>query len=361
MCRELMYLTFFVLALGLIGNVGASQVIDDFEGGNLGGWDVSVGPDAVAVGPDPTDPSNQCMVISAAETRMRIPWGLPEGETETLYYRFMYETAAEGGTVNLHVGATDPVNTDWGDYYGLSRFASNGDASNVPDMDVRDGGAYSDLVYMDFEPLRWYQVVLEYDTAARTYDVYVDAELVFNDAAFRSGFSPTNLEYILIRTTTWQGGFADGTVYVDDITVGATPGFAQAAAPNPKNGATLSGTWASFSWRPGVSAVSSDLYVGTNFDDVNDGAADTFVGNTTENLQLVGFPGYPFPDGLLPGTTYYWRVDGINDTNPESPWKGNVWSFWVPSKVAYNPDPVDGMKFIETDALLEWSPGENAA
>ncbi|MHC4432706.1 MAG: PA14 domain-containing protein [Planctomycetota bacterium] len=339
----------------------AFQCIDDFEKGNLSAWDVSVGPEFVAVGPDPTDPGNQCMIISAGETRMRIPWGLPEGETETLYYRFMYETVAEGGTVNLHVGATDPVDTAWGDYYGLSRFSSYHDSANVPDMDVRDGGAYSDLIYMDFEPLRWYQVVLEYDTAAKTYDVYIDAELVFNDAAFRSGYSPTNLEYIMIRTTTWQGNFANGTVYVDDITVGATPGFAQAASPNPKNGATLDGTWASLSWRPGDSAVSSDLYVGTSFDDVNDGAAHTFVGNITESLQLIGFPGYPFPDGLQPGTTYYWRVDGINEADPESPWKGNIWSFWVPSKAAHNPIPVDGMKFIDTDAALKWSPGENAA
>ncbi len=361
MCKKLIYLVSFVLVLGLVGNVGALQVVDDFESGNLGAWEIPVGPDAVAVGPDPTDPSNQCLVLSAAEIRMRIPWGLPEGETETLYYRFMYETAPEGGTVNLHVGATDPVDTEWGDYYGLSRFSSNHDAANVPDMDVRDGGAYSDLVYVDFEPLRWYQVVLEYDTATRTYDVYVDAELVFKGAAFRSGYSPTNLEYILIRTTTWQGNFANGTVYVDDITIGATPGFVQAAAPNPKNGATLDDTWVSLNWRPGDSAVSNDLYVGTDFDDVNDGAAGTFVVNTTDSFQLIGIPGYPFPDGLQPGTTYYWRVDGINDADPDSPWKGNIWSFWVPSKAAYKPVPPDGMRFIETDADLTWTAGENAA
>jgi hypothetical protein len=361
MCRKLIYSASFVLVLGLVGNVCALQVIDDFESGNLDAWEVPVGPDLVAVEPDPTNPGNHCLVISDAETRLRVPWGLPEGETETLYYRFMYETAPEGGTVNLHVGATDPVDTEWGDYYGLSRFNSYGDAMNVPDMDVRDGGAYSDLVYVDFEPLRWYQVVLEYDTAARTYDLYVDAELVFKGAAFRSGFSPTNLEYILIRTTTWQGNFANGTVYVDDITIGATPGFTQAAAPNPKNGAKLDDTWVSLNWRPGDSAVSSDLYVGTNFDDVNNGAADTFVGNTTDNFQLIGIAGYPFPNGLQPGTTYYWRVDGINDADPDSPWKGNIWSFWVPSQAAYEPIPPDGMKFIETDADITWTAGENAA
>ncbi|MHC4354890.1 MAG: hypothetical protein ACYS0H_19485, partial [Planctomycetota bacterium] len=322
MCRKLICLTSFVLVLGLAGHVDAAKVLDDFESGNLSpSWEIVTGGDAVTVGPDPLDPDNQCMIFTPGDTDMRIPWGLPEGETETLYYRFMYETAPEGGTVNLHLGASDPAGTEWGNYYGLSRFASAQDATNVPDMDVRDGGAYSALVYEDFEPLRWYQVVLEYDTAAKTYDAYVDAELVFKGARFRSGYSPTNLEYIFIRVITWQGGFANGTVYVDDVTVGATPGFAQAAAPNPTNGATLAGTWATLSWRPGVSAVSNDIYVGTSFDDVNDGAAGTFVGNTTENVQLIGIPNFPFPEGLQRGKTYYWRVDGVNDADPESPWK----------------------------------------
>ena len=361
MNRIVYCLTWLGLTVGLVASAPAGQIIDNFESGNLNAWEIPVGPDAVAVGPDPTDPSNRCLVISPGEVRMRIPWGLPEGETETLYYRFMYETGPEGGTVNLHVGATDPVDTEWGDYYGLSRFNSYGDAANLPDMDVRDGGAYSDLVYEDFEPLHWYQVVLEYDTANRTYDIYVDAELVFKGAAFRSGFRPTNLEYIMIRTTTWQGNFANGTVYVDDITIGATPGFAKATAPTPQNGASLDNTWVTLAWRPGDFAVSSDLYVGTDFGDVNEGTGGTFITNTTNDFQIIGFSGYPLEEGLQPGTNYYWRVDGVNDLNPESPWKGDIWSFWVPSKAAYNPIPPDGMKFVGTDATLTWTAGENAA
>ncbi len=287
MCRKLTYLASFVLVLGLVGNVGVAQVVDDFESGGLGTWEITLGGNEVSVGPDPTDPGNQCLIFVPGDTDMRVPWGLPEGETETLFYRFMYETAPGGGTVNLHVGATDPDAAAWGDYYGLARFRSASDPANIPDIDVRDGGAYVNLVYEDLEPLRWYQVVLEFDTAAKTYDLYLDAELIYKGARFRSGYSPANLEYILIRVSIWEGSFANGTVYVDDITIGATPGFVQAAAPTPKNGATLGGTWATLSWRPGDSAVSNDIYVGTNFDDVNDGAAGTFVGNTTENIGQV--------------------------------------------------------------------------
>lgn len=42
---------------------------------------------------------------------------------------------------------------------------------------------------------------------------------------------------------------------------------------------------------------------------------------------IAGFSGYSYPDGLVNGTTYYWRIDEVNDADPNSPWKGKVWSF----------------------------------
>jgi hypothetical protein len=71
----------------------------------------------------------------------------------------------------------------------------------------------------------------------------------------------------------------------------------------------------------------------------------------------VGFTGFPIPDGLVPGTTYYWRVDEVNDTEPNSPWKGDVWSFSIPPKTAYNADPPDGMQFVLPDVTFSWTPG----
>jgi hypothetical protein len=97
--------------------------------------------------------------------------------------------------------------------------------------------------------------------------------------------------------------------------------------------------------------------MGDNFDDVNDGAGDTFRGNQSLAFFVAGFPGYPYPDGLIPGTTYYWRVDEVNDANPDSPWKGPVWSFFIPPREAYNPYPVDGAQYIKTDTTLSWSKG----
>ena len=47
--------------------------------------------------------------------------------------------------------------------------------------------------------------------------------------------------------------------------------------------------------------------------------------------------------GLLDfDTTYYWRIDEVNDANPDSPWEGPIWSFSLPPKTAYDPIPSDG-------------------
>jgi hypothetical protein len=77
-------------------------------------------------------------------------------------------------------------------------------------------------------------------------------------------------------------------------------------------------------------------------------------------MLIVGFPGFPYPDGLVPGTTYYWRIDEVNDANAASPWKGNVWRFSIQPSTAYDPDPADGAEFVDPDATLTWTPGYDA-
>jgi len=139
--------------------------------------------------------------------------------------------------------------------------------------------------------------------------------------------------------------------------------FEQAYSPEPEDGAMVNDTWISLGWLPGDLAVSHDVYLGENFDDVNDATQDSevFRGNTTATFFMTGFTGNPYPEGLVPGTTYYWRIDEVNPADPNSPWKGNVWSFWVPSIKAYNPVPDDGSKFNDTeDITLSWTAGLGA-
>jgi hypothetical protein len=139
-----------------------------------------------------------------------------------------------------------------------------------------------------------------------------------------------------------------------------TPVF-KATGPVPANGAAYSETWANLTWTPGETAASHDVYFGDNFADVNDGTGGTFRGNQILALSyaIVGLPGFPFPDGLTLGTTYYWRIDQV-EANGTTKHRGDVWTFTLPPKTAWNPSPRNGAKFVSVDADLSWSAGSGA-
>jgi hypothetical protein len=162
---------------------------------------------------------------------------------------------------------------------------------------------------------------------------------------------------------TWTGREAHdqsegfGYLILSDATAGDQP---QARRPSPKDGDLNMETWANLSWSPGDFGITHDIYFGDNYDAVNEGAEGTFVGNQADTFIIVGFPGFPYPDGLVPGTTYYWRIDEVNDAEPNSPWKGNIWSFSLPPKTAYFPVPTDGAESVGVDVALGWTPGYGA-
>ena len=126
--------------------------------------------------------------------------------------------------------------------------------------------------------------------------------------------------------------------------------------PTPAEGEQYLDIWASLSWSAGATAVSHDVYFSDNFDDVNDGTADAFRGNQPSTIFVVGLPGFAYPDGLVPGTTYYWRVNEI-EADGTTIHKGLVWNFTIPPKIAYDPDPADGAPFIDPNASLSWTAG----
>jgi len=182
---------------------------------------------------------------------------------------------------------------------------------------------------------------------------YANAQTKFHDGNFTGGgsyFEGVVDEVWIINSALTQielGGFA-GKVWPF------------AFSPTPADGALNMDTWVSLSWTPGGFAVSHDVYLGENFDDVNAGAEGTFQGNQAGTDFIVGFPGFLYPDGLVPGTTYYWRVDEVNEVEPNSPWKGKVWSFGIPPKTAYFPDPADGAESVDVNVKLSWTPGFGA-
>lgn len=144
---------------------------------------------------------------------------------------------------------------------------------------------------------------------------------------------------------------------VEIISVMKGEGFTMASRPEPVDGVVFYDIWLTLAWKPGDFAISHDVYFGENFDDVNDGIGGTFLGNQVDASLVVGFPGYPYPDGLVPGTTYYWRIDEVNQANPDSPWKGKVWTITIPPRTAYSPNPADGAELVDLDKRLSWAEG----
>ncbi|MHC4431278.1 MAG: PA14 domain-containing protein, partial [Planctomycetota bacterium] len=130
-----------------------------------------------------------------------------------------------------------------------------------------------------------------------------------------------------------------------------------ASDPIPADGEVLGQTWVTAEWTAGPRAVSHDVYFGDNLASVEAGTAEVFLGNQTQTNFIVGFPGFPYPDGLVAGTTYYWRIDEVNDMDQNSPWTGSIWGFTVTPKTAWDPDPADGAEGVELDDVLSWQSG----
>jgi len=135
----------------------------------------------------------------------------------------------------------------------------------------------------------------------------------------------------------------------------------KASAPSPADGAIHEDTWATLGWANGYGAASHDVYVSDNLVDIENSEPNAFAGNldALTNFLIIGFPTYPFPDGLVPGTTYYWRVDEI-DADGTTKHEGDIWSFTVPPYTAWRPSPPNNGQFIDLDADLSWSPGWGA-
>jgi len=213
-------------------------------------------------------------------------------------------------------------------------------------------------------------IAFETDGTNDTMKVYIDGDLDIGyetDTININQHSGVAADFIVTLgargTTPFVGLIDDVRIYdhvlskVEILSVMEGKPWPFAFGPEPPDGAMHETTWVNLSWLAGQLAVSHDVYIGDNFDDVDNGAESTFIGNQADTFIVVGFPGFPFPNGLVPGTTYYWRVDEVNEAEPNSPWKGDIWSFSVPPKTAYFPVPADGAESVALNVQLSWTGG----
>jgi regulation of enolase protein 1 (concanavalin A-like superfamily) len=376
MCRKFIYSVSFILLLAVSTKVQAVMFSDEFEaphdyitnGVEGTGWDGFLG-----LNPGETVDALNTSIDRAGQLFMEStgafyhePWD-PLGP-------FLYKIIEGDFTATVKVSdyAGTPDAVVYHNNCGLLARAN-------PD----DAGPGEDWVAIDYFPI-WScgNFVRTADNGVRTenghngaqwdLDPYLQLERKGNTFHFRTssdgvnwiemGVSPItrdDLDGLPLQVGLYQATYSGDPGYVafDDFRVGPRM---KAYNPAPVDGAIHPETWANLSWSPGGFAVSHDVYFSDHFEDVDAGIPDAFRGNQDSPYFVVGFPGFPYPEGLVPGTTYYWRIDEVNDADPNSPWKGKVWSFMVPPKTAYYPEPVDGTEFVNLDVVLSWTAGFGA-
>ncbi|MHC4539616.1 MAG: discoidin domain-containing protein, partial [Planctomycetota bacterium] len=90
-----------------------------------------------------------------------------------------------------------------------------------------------------------------------------------------------------------------------------------AREPSPDTGATDVDVDGTLSWRAGRQAAEHNVYLSTDEQVVVDGNAPV---NTVTDASYS-------PSPLDLATTYYWRVDEVNDAETPTTWQGDLWNF----------------------------------
>jgi hypothetical protein len=128
-----------------------------------------------------------------------------------------------------------------------------------------------------------------------------------------------NPSYIQIVIATNSN--APGAYYFDNARLVGS-GNLRAENPSPEDAATDLRRDPTLVWKRGTNIETHNIYIGTNFSDVNDATEDVHPNVIFAQSDVNNFT----PGNLEFDTTYYWRVDEVNGTDI---WRGPVWSFTV--------------------------------
>ena len=142
--------------------------------------------------------------------------------------------------------------------------------------------------------------------------------------------------------------------YIADVTPSGAVSPEKARRPEPADGAVVDLPRVTLKWQAGGSAVTHNVYFGEDFDAVNEGLVEAIP---TPFTTLPVGAAAPYETGLTPGQTYYWRVDEVNNAEPDSPWKGDVWSFRVRPLTSFDPSPANGTLYVDPNQDLTWDYG----
>ncbi|MHC4749565.1 MAG: LamG-like jellyroll fold domain-containing protein [Planctomycetota bacterium] len=385
MCRKLVYLISFLLVLWL----GMSPSRAYGQEGLIGYWKFDETSGTTAVDSAGGDNNGTLSGDVHWETGSGRGGGvLLFGGTDTAHVEVPTTgMSASAGTVAMwaYLSQSQPSQTQY--FFGHTTQPSYNNRiqlymdGGTRDLDLGLGGSHTvQTGIMTLETATWYHIALTWDNGS--YVVYIDGEVVASGAY--TGLSAIH-DFAWIGNdgnpetegTEAFGGLLDEVQIYDralsedeiKAIMEGSGGFPLAMAPSPEDGALLTEFMTeklatTLTWTPGDFADTHDVYFGDDFNAVNEGTGDTFQGNQADTYLLVGYgymPNDPLPGGFVPGTTYYWRIDEVNDTEPNSPWKGDVWSFSLPPTKAHEPSPIDGSTFQDPNVDLSWELGFGGA
>jgi len=199
------------------------------------------------------------------------------------------------------------------------------------------------LVWYQASPLAWAEdwhfFAFVKDENAGTMKIYFDGF----EAESKTGTinSLTNVKGTAFRigadntqTSDYTGKLDDFRIYDCALSATKIAGLFRggdlgiAWAPSPYNGEVDVLCDVVLEWKPGDYASSHDVYLGTNWDDINDVNTSNYAGYPNVDYNNVDVNSYAPPSLLEFDTTYYWRIDEINDANNDR-WKGDIWKFTV--------------------------------
>ncbi len=277
--------------------------------------------------------------------------------TEPFAYPIQDVIATSNG---ISTGAATPERTVDG-----SGINADGQAStNSSDMWVANAPA-DETLYIQFEFDRVYKL---YEMLVWNYNVQFELILGFGLKDVTVEYSQDGVDWTVLGDETFAQATASPT-YVANTTVdfGGVPvkyvrltvnsGWgtmgqyglsevrfmyipAQAREPQPADEAGDVAVGSALTWRAGREAVTHEVYFGS------DPEALTLVDTTGATTYT--------PDALDLATTYFWKVDEVNEADAVSVWEGDVWSFSVEEYIvvddfeSYNDDVEAGTTIFDT-------------